>query len=74
MLLAKVHDLLNFFFIMLIQGKLEKALEVIEGPFGKLLQFNNSSDRKRVNLLIQLGQWKKANTTLKRMLKYEYVY
>lgn len=69
-----MHNLLYYWHIVLVQEKLKQALEVIEGPLGKMLVPYTVAPKKRVDILVKLGRWKEANVTLKQMLRDKYVF
>lgn len=58
-----------YLMILEMQGKLEEALNVIEGPLGEKLQSCISIPVKKVQLLMRLDRWSEANVMLKKLLK-----
>lgn len=58
-----------YLLILEMQNKLGESLEVIEGHLGEMLHSYISVPSKRVELLVKMEHWKKANIEIKKILQ-----
>lgn len=58
-----------YLMILEMQDKLEDALAVVEGPLGEKLQSYIVVPGKKVELLMKMECWEKANVEIKKMLQ-----
>lgn len=58
-----------YLLILEMQNKLEEALSVVEGPLGDMLLSYIAVPTKRIELLVKLQSWKRANVEIKLLLE-----
>lgn len=58
-----------YLLILEMQNKLEEALQVVEGPLGDMLLSYIVVPTKRIELLVKLQSWKRANVEIKLLLE-----
>ncbi|XP_054259065.1 N-alpha-acetyltransferase 25, NatB auxiliary subunit [Macrosteles quadrilineatus] len=57
-----------YLMILEMQNKLEDAIQVVEGPLGEMLHSSLTVPTKRVELLMKMECWSRANVEIKKIL------